>query len=110
MQHQTSIWHDVAALQPVGHELRGPSSAKYIWFGIFGTVIAIINPMLLALAGIGMSGQPIEVVFNGAFASLLAIIPSFLVIRRLLSLPLLPSYGYVAATFVTSFALVAVGL
>jgi lipopolysaccharide/colanic/teichoic acid biosynthesis glycosyltransferase len=114
IQHQTSIWHDVAALyqQPVGHERRrrGPSAAKYIWFGIFGTVVAVINPTVFALTGIGMSAQPIEVVFNGALASLLAIIPSFLVVRRLLGLPLLPSYGYVAVTFVSSFALVAVGL
>jgi lipopolysaccharide/colanic/teichoic acid biosynthesis glycosyltransferase len=114
IQHQTSIWQDAAALyaQPVGHKRRqrAPSSLKYIWFGIFGTVVAIVNPVLLALMGIGMSGQPNEVVFNGALASLLAIISGFLVIRRLLSFPLLPAYGYVALTFVCSFALVAIGL
>jgi lipopolysaccharide/colanic/teichoic acid biosynthesis glycosyltransferase len=115
MQHQTSIWHDAAALyarQPVGDKRRrrGPSTAKYIWFGIFGTVVAILNPVLLALVGVGMSPQASEVVFNGALASLLAIIAGFLVIRRLLSVPLLQSYGYVALTFVSSFALVAMGL
>jgi lipopolysaccharide/colanic/teichoic acid biosynthesis glycosyltransferase len=66
--------------------------------------------MLLALMGIGMSYRDIDVVSNGALASLLAIIAGFLVIRRLLGVPLLESYGYVALTFVTSFALVAVGL
>src|SRR5262249_31601326 len=51
-----------------------------------------------------------DVVFNGALASLLAIIAGFLVIRRLLGVPLLQSYGYVALTFVSSFALAAIGL
>jgi lipopolysaccharide/colanic/teichoic acid biosynthesis glycosyltransferase len=114
MQHQTSIWHDAAALyaQPFGRKRRrgGPSSAKYIWFGIFGTIVAIVNPALFALIGIGMSHQSSEVVFNGALASLLAITSSFLVIRRLLSFPLLRTYGYIALTFVSSFALVAIGL
>jgi len=111
IQHQTSIWHDAAALheQPVVRKRRRPGSAKYIWFGIFGTGVAIVNPMLLALIGMGMSQQASEVVFSGALASLLAIISGFLVIRRLLSVPLLQSYAYVALTFVSSFALVAVG-
>ena len=56
-----------------------------------------------------MSPQSTEVVLNGAFASLFAIICGFLVIRRLLSFPLLPAYGYIALTFVSTFALVAVG-
>jgi lipopolysaccharide/colanic/teichoic acid biosynthesis glycosyltransferase len=114
IQHQMSVWHDAAAFhaQAVGEKRRRrpPSAAKYIWFGIFGTVVAIVNPALLALAGIGMSMQPGEAVFNGVLASLLAIISGFLVIRRLISFPLLPSYGYVALTFVSGFALVAVGL
>src|SRR5262249_24201176 len=114
MQDQTSIWHDAAAFheRSITHKRRQPrpSAAKYIWFGIFGTVVAIVNPALLALTGIGMSVQPGENVFNGALASLLAIISGFLVVRRLISFPLLPSYGYVALTFVSSFALAAVGL
>src|SRR5262245_63337969 len=114
IQHQTSIWHDAAALHehPVGQKWgrRPPSAAKYVWFGSLGTVIAIVNPALFALMGIGMSQQPIEVVLNATLASLLAIISGFLVIRRLLGFPLLPAYGYVAMTFVASFALVAVGL
>src|SRR5262249_46514824 len=83
---------------------------RYIWFGIFATVVSIINPMLLALMGIGMSGQAIDSASNGALASLLAITTGFLVVRRLLSVPLLQSYGYVALTFVSSFALVAIAL
>jgi lipopolysaccharide/colanic/teichoic acid biosynthesis glycosyltransferase len=114
IQHQMSIWHDAAAFhaQPVGQKRRRrwPGAAKYIWFGIFATVVSIINPMLLALMGVGMSQQAIDVASNCALASLLAITAGFLVIRRLLSVPLLQSYGYVALTFVISFALVAVGL
>ena len=73
-------------------------------------LLRLSNPALLALIGFGMSPQPTETVLNGALASLLAIISGFLVIRRLLRFPLLPAYGYVALTFVSSFALVAVGL
>src|SRR5262249_8288526 len=113
IQHQMSIWHDAAAFhaQPVGQKRRRrPDAAKYIWFGIFAAVVSTINPMMLALTGIGMSAQDIDVVSNGALASLLAIIAGFLVTRRLLGVPLLQNYGYVALTFVSSFALVAVGL
>jgi lipopolysaccharide/colanic/teichoic acid biosynthesis glycosyltransferase len=113
-QQMSSIWHDAAAFhaQPLGHKRRRrrPGAAKYIWFGIFATCVAIINPMLLALTGIGMSYRDIDVVSNGALASLIAIIAGFLVIRRLLGVPLLQSYGYVALTFVCSFILVAIGL
>ena len=89
---------------------RMPKAAQYIFYGVFGTFVAIIVPTLLALLGIGMSRQQGDVVFNGALASLLAIIIGFLVIRRLLSFPLLRTYGYVALTFVSSFAVVAIGL
>src|SRR5262249_39868749 len=113
-QQMSSIWHDAAAFhqQPVGRKRprRWRGSAKYIWFGIFGTCVAIINPMLLALMGIGMSQRAEEVVFNGALASLLAIIGGFLVIRRLLGVPLLQSYGFVAFAFVSGFPLAAIGL
>src|SRR5262249_6768247 len=114
IQHQMSIWHDAAAFhaRPIGQKRRRrrPDAAKYIWFGIFATVVSIINPMMLALTGIGMSPQAIDVVSNGAGASLLAIIAGFLITRRLLGVPLLQNYGYVALTFVCSFALVAIGL
>ena len=114
IQPETSIWQDaaVACARPVGSKprRRGLSCVQYILFGIVGTIVATGNPMLLALSGIGMSSQPGEVVFNGAFASLFAIISSFVVIRRLLRFPLLQAYGYVALTFVSTFVLVAIGL
>jgi lipopolysaccharide/colanic/teichoic acid biosynthesis glycosyltransferase len=72
--------------------------------------VAIIVPTLLALLGVGMSRQEADVAFNAASASLLAIVVSFLIIRRLLKFPLLRTYSYVALTFVSSFALVATGL
>src|SRR5262245_24437570 len=113
-QQMSSIWHDAAAVhaRQVGQKRRRrwPGAATYIWFGIFATGVSIINPMLFALTGIAMSYRDIDVVSNGALASLLAIIAGFLVTRRLLSVPLLQSYGYVALTFVSSFALVAIGL
>src|SRR5262249_35277392 len=113
-QQMSSIWHDAAAFhtQPVDQKRRRrwPGAATYIWFGIFATGVSIINPMVFAVTGIAMSYRDIDVVSNGALASLLAIITGFLVTRRLLSVPLLQSYGYVALTFVSSFALVAIGL
>jgi lipopolysaccharide/colanic/teichoic acid biosynthesis glycosyltransferase len=110
---QTSIWNDAALYeQPVGRKRRrrAPGPAKYILFGIFGAVAATVNSTLLALMGIGMSRQPEEVAFSGALASLFAMIFSFVVIRRLLSFPLLRSYGYVSLTFLTSFVMMAIGL
>src|SRR5262249_2470163 len=113
IHHTTSIWHDAALYaQPVGHKRRSrpPGFAKYILFGVFGAVVAIINPAFLALTGIGMSVQNENVTLNGAMASLFAIIFSFFVIRRLLSFPLLRTYGYIALTFVISFCVVGIVL
>jgi lipopolysaccharide/colanic/teichoic acid biosynthesis glycosyltransferase len=111
--HQTSSWSDLAALKPeVGRarHRRAQNVARFIFFGILGTLVAISGPMLLVVLGIGMSSQPVDVADNAALASLLAIIVSFVAIRRLLSLPLLRAYGYVALTFVSSFAFVAIAL
>ena len=89
---------------------RMPKAAQYIFYSVFGTFVAISVPTLLALLGVGMSRQQGDVAFNAASASLLAIVASFLIIRRLLRFPLLRTYSYVALTFVSSFALVASGL
>jgi lipopolysaccharide/colanic/teichoic acid biosynthesis glycosyltransferase len=111
--HQTDIWRDRAALEPLvawKRHPRAPRSARYIFFGVLASFVAIGGPMLLVLLGIGMSRQEGDVALNTALASLLAIIFSFVAIRRLLSFPLLRTYGYVAATFVSIFAVVAIGL
>jgi lipopolysaccharide/colanic/teichoic acid biosynthesis glycosyltransferase len=79
-------------------------------FSALGTFIAISGPMLLVVAGIGMSRQDGDVAFHAAVASLLAIVISFVIIRRLLRFPLLRMYSYVSLTFVSSFAVVAIGL
>jgi lipopolysaccharide/colanic/teichoic acid biosynthesis glycosyltransferase len=114
VHHQTTIWEDAAALygQPAGHKQRSraPDSAKYILFSMFGTIVAIINPTLLVLLGMGMSRQDGNVALNGALASLFAIILSFFVIRRLLRFPLLRNYGYIALTFVINFCVLAIVL
>src|SRR5262249_38679230 len=113
VHHKTSIWEDVALYeQPAGRQRRSrtPGSAKYILFSIFGTIVAIINPTLLVLLGIGMSRQDWNVASNGALASLFAIIVSFFIIRRLLRFPLLRSYGYIALTFVINFLGMAIAL
>jgi lipopolysaccharide/colanic/teichoic acid biosynthesis glycosyltransferase len=85
-------------------------SARFLLLGVISTFICISSPALLALCGIGMSGQDGGVVSHGAVASLLAIVISFFIIRRLLSFPLLRIYGYVALTFVSNFAIVSIGL
>jgi hypothetical protein len=113
IQHQASIWQDAALYeQPAGRKRRSsaPGSAKYILFSIFGTIVAIVNPTLLVLLGIGMSRQDGNVAWNGALASLFAIIFSLFFIRRLLRFPLLRTYGYVALTFATSFSMMAIFL
>jgi lipopolysaccharide/colanic/teichoic acid biosynthesis glycosyltransferase len=112
-QHKTSIWQDTAfQRQSVGRQRRSraPGSAKFILFGILGAIVAIINPMVLVLLGVGMSPQDCNVALNGALATLAAITFSFFVIRRLLRFPLLRTYGYIAMTFVTNFSIMAIGL
>jgi lipopolysaccharide/colanic/teichoic acid biosynthesis glycosyltransferase len=112
IHNSTSIWEEAKLHQQLAGRTRrrAPGAGKYILYGVGGTVLAIANPMLLVLSGIGMTRQELDVASNTAFASMLAIICSFIIIRRLLSFPLLKTYGYVALTFVSSFAIVAVGL
>jgi lipopolysaccharide/colanic/teichoic acid biosynthesis glycosyltransferase len=113
IQYQTSIWQDAALYeQPARHKRRSrvPDSAKYILFSIFGAIVAIINPALLVLLGIGMSRQDGNVAVNGASASLFAIMLSFFIIRRLLRFPLLRTYHYIALTFTINFCIVAIAL
>src|SRR5450759_72542 len=108
---QTATSKDIAVRErSVVRRLRMTKPAQYILYSIFGTSVAIIVPTLLALLGVGMSKQNGEVAFNAASASLLAIIVSFVVVRRVVKFPLLRTYSYVAVTFVSSFALVAIGL
>src|SRR5262249_5519727 len=114
IHHQTSIWQDAEALyeQQAGRKRRSrvADAAKYILFGIFGTFVAIINPTLLVLLGMGMSRQDWNIALNGAEASLFAIVLSFFIIRRLLRFPLLRTYGYIALTLVSNFCVVAIAL
>src|SRR5215831_5867884 len=108
--HRTSIWEDISLHERlVGRKRRSraPGVVKYLLFSLLGTMVAIVGPTLLVLPGIGMSRQEGDVAANGAIASLLAIIASFVVIRRLLSFPLLRSYSYIALTFFSSFIIVA---
>jgi lipopolysaccharide/colanic/teichoic acid biosynthesis glycosyltransferase len=108
---QTGIRKDFAVLgSQVASKQKSRAAAWYIFFGVLGSFVAIGGPTLLVLHGIGMSQQDGDVAFNGSVASLLAIIISFVVVRRLLSFPLLRTYGYVAMTFVGSFATVAIVL
>jgi lipopolysaccharide/colanic/teichoic acid biosynthesis glycosyltransferase len=111
--HQTSTWKELRAVEPQvawRRHPRAPKSARYIFFGILGTVVAISGPMLLVLPGIGMSPQTADTAVNTALTSLFAIIISFAIIRRLLSFPLLRTYHYVALTFICSFVAAAICL
>jgi lipopolysaccharide/colanic/teichoic acid biosynthesis glycosyltransferase len=111
--HHRVFWKALAHVEPEvawKRPRRAPGVARYILFAVIGTSAATSGPMLLALLGIGMSRQDGYVALNAALASLLAIIISFVAIHRLVSLPLLRTYGYVTMTFVSSFAIVAIGL
>jgi len=108
--HQTTIWEDISLHERSGgrrRRARARGMVQYLLFSLLGTSVAIVGPTLFVLAGIGMSRQEGDVAANGAIASMLAIIASFLVIRRLLSFPLLRSYSYIALTFFSSFIIVA---
>jgi lipopolysaccharide/colanic/teichoic acid biosynthesis glycosyltransferase len=89
---------------------RFSKTVQHIFYSILGAIVAIVVPTLLSLSGVGMSPQGEDIAYNTASASLLAIVFSFVIIRRLLSFPLLQTYGYVALTFASSFSVVAIGL
>jgi lipopolysaccharide/colanic/teichoic acid biosynthesis glycosyltransferase len=102
-------WKDVAVLKlPLVRRPRVAKLAQYILFTIFGSSVSLAIPILLAVSGIGMSQQDGDTAFNTAFYSLVAIIASFLIIRRLLRLPLLRAYSYVALTFLSCFLVMAI--
>jgi lipopolysaccharide/colanic/teichoic acid biosynthesis glycosyltransferase len=110
---KTFILQDAALCeQPADLRRRSRTlgSAKYIVFGSFATVTAIMLPTLLVLVGIGMSRQGGDVAMNGALATLIAIIIGFFIIRRVLAIPLLGSSGYFTLTFVIDFLAVAIAL
>jgi lipopolysaccharide/colanic/teichoic acid biosynthesis glycosyltransferase len=108
---QTATSKDIAVRErPVVRRLHMQKHAQYILWSILGTFVAITVPTVFVLFAVGMSKQNGEVAFNAASASLLAIVVSFVVVRRLVNFPLLRTYSYVALTFACSFALVASGL
>jgi hypothetical protein len=105
---QTATSKGIAVRErPVVWRLRMSKYAQYILYSILGTFVAIIVPTVFVLLGVGMSKQNGEVAFNAASASLLAIVISFVIVRRVVKFPLLRTYSYVALTFVSSFALAA---
>ena len=80
----------------------------WTFLSIVGGAVAILGPALLDSRGWGMSRQSESVVLDTALATLVSIICSLSITRRLLGFPLMRSRSYVALTFVTSFALMAV--
>src|SRR5262245_60147290 len=109
---KASIWQDAGFCEEVARQRHSSASGttKYILFSVFGTIFSIVIPILLVIAGVGMSAQSERVALNGATASLLATILGFFVIRRLLGFPLLRSHGYIALTFAMNFSIVAITL
>jgi lipopolysaccharide/colanic/teichoic acid biosynthesis glycosyltransferase len=95
-------WNNIRERLVVYHP-RLPNFVRYMLFGAFATLAATMIPLLFATFAIGMSGQEADVAFNGVLAAWVAICAGFLIIRRLLRVPLLRAYGYVAITFVASF-------
>jgi lipopolysaccharide/colanic/teichoic acid biosynthesis glycosyltransferase len=75
---------------------------------IVGGAVATIGPAFLASHGWGMSRQSESVVVDTALATLVSIVCSLCITRRLLGFPLMRSRSYVALTFATSFALMGV--
>jgi lipopolysaccharide/colanic/teichoic acid biosynthesis glycosyltransferase len=101
--------HPIAATPPWRRwHLNG--AARAIGLSLLGAAVAIIGPAYLCAHGWGMSRQQPDLIFDTATAASLAITCSLAVTHRLLAFPLLQSRSYVAITFATCFALVAVAL
>ncbi len=104
-------WTDTAASEQLFFRRpRIPKPVRYMLFSVLASLVATAGPLLLAILGIGMSEQDGGVASNGAFASWLAICAGFLIIRRLIRVPLLRAYSYVAMTFLVCFLIMAITL
>src|SRR6478735_6065487 len=102
-------WTDTAASEQLFFRRpRIPKPVRYMLFSVLASLVATAGPLLLAILGIGMSEQDGGVASNGAFASWLAICAGFLIIRRLIRVPLLRAYSYVAMTFLACFLIIAI--
>src|SRR5262249_8118990 len=89
---------------------RLSESMQSTLLSILGGLLAIIGPALLGLNAVGMYQQDVEGAFNTGVLALLAIIGSSVILRHLLSFPLLRTSTYIAVTFVSVFTLEAVCL
>ena len=89
---------------------RIPNFVRQLLLSVFGIFVATSIPILFVRFGIGMSPQPEQVAFTTASASLLAMVSSFLIIRRLTNFPLMRTYKYAAVTLFSIFIAFAVGL
>lgn len=69
----------------------------------FGLLSALLIPAWFASLGFGMSPQPDEVVFDTTKASILSLAVSLLVVRRILTFPLLRSITYIFLAFAAVF-------
>jgi lipopolysaccharide/colanic/teichoic acid biosynthesis glycosyltransferase len=64
-----------------------------------GLLVALLAPAVLCTYGIGMSAQSSEVVFDTAKASILSLAVALLIVRRILTFPLLRSVTYIFIAF-----------
>lgn len=70
---------------------------------VLGLLSAILVPAAFSSLGIGMSLQPDEVVFDTAKASVLSLAVSLVIVRRILTFPLLRSVTYIFFAFAAVF-------
>lgn len=88
--------------------LAGPFQP--ILLSLLGAAVAILGAALLDAYGWAMSQQPKDVIFDTGLAASFATICSLAMTHRLLAFPLMQSRTYIAVTFLSVFALVAVAL
>ena len=92
---------------PIDVESRGSTAMQVDLLSgillVLGLLAAILVPAAFSSLGIGMSLQPDEVVFDTAKASVLSLAVSLVIVRRILTFPLLRSVTYVFFAFVAVF-------
>jgi exopolysaccharide biosynthesis polyprenyl glycosylphosphotransferase len=91
--------------QPLDPAHRAASNVDALSGGFLtlGLLIALIVPAILCYYGIGMSQQSSEVVLDTAKASILSLAISLLIVRRILTFPLLRSITYIVIAFAAVF-------
>lgn len=97
-----SVQASAVDLEPAGRSTPhlDLASGSLLCLGLVG---ALVLPALLALSGLGMSQQEFDVVQETTAAAVVGLCLSLVIVRRILTFPLLRSVTYILLAFASAF-------